>query len=297
MTTSARSPLVSVIIPAYNAAGYLEDTVDSVLRQTYPRVQAVIVDDGSTDETPAVAARLAAQDPRVQVVRQDNRGLPGARNTGIRHAAGEYLVFLDADDLLAPDKVERQLGYLLAHPETDLVYSDYLMVSETLFPLSYERTFKRLPLREAYRYTNVFPVMAALLRASLARRVGGFDASLHACEDWDFWLRCERAGRFAYLPGQVCSYRQHGTQMHRRYAFMWANITRMAQKNFGQGTRAYRTVLGSFCWWQFRLHRQGQTRWAWLRDPQTRGVLLRFLWVLRDPREMWFIVRSYRRGM
>lgn len=292
-----RPPLVSVIVPAYNAARYVEDAVDSVLRQSYPHVEVIVVDDGSTDETPDVLARLMLRDPRVSVVHQENRGLPGARNTGLARAAGEFLVFLDADDLLVSDKVERQLVYLLARPDVDLVYSDYVMASEDLRPLSHERTGKRRSLREVYTYVNVFPVMAALLRTTLARRVGGFDPSLRAFEDWDFWLRCERAGTFAYLPGAVCVYRQHDAQMHRNFPLMWTNVVRMAEKNFGRGSVESRTVLASVCWWQFRLHRRGRAPWRWPLDPQVRAILVRFLWVQRDPRKLPFIVRAYRRGL
>src|ERR671912_965329 len=109
--------LVSVVIPCYNQAHFLGEAIESVLSQTYPHFEIVVVDDGSTDNTQEVAARY----PGVRYIRQENQGLAGARNAGIRRSNGSYLVFLDADDRLLPEALEVGLEHLNAHPECAFV--------------------------------------------------------------------------------------------------------------------------------------------------------------------------------
>jgi glycosyltransferase involved in cell wall biosynthesis len=115
------TPLISVIIPTHNGAAWLPDCLDSVLRQTYERREVLVIDDGSTDATPAV---LRAFEPRVCVVRQPRGGIGAARNQGIHRAAGDYLAFLDHDDLWKEDKLDKQVRHALAHPEIDVHYTD-----------------------------------------------------------------------------------------------------------------------------------------------------------------------------
>src|ERR687898_2206392 len=109
--------LVTVVIPCYNQAHFLGEAIESVLSQSYPNFEIIVVDDGSTDNTSEVASRYEG----VRLVRQENRGLAGARNTGIKHSEGEYLVFLDADDRLLPEALAVGLGCFEAHPECALV--------------------------------------------------------------------------------------------------------------------------------------------------------------------------------
>ena len=112
------SGLVTVVIPCYNQAHFLTEAIESVLSQSYPNFEVVVVDDGSTDDTSEVAGRYPQ---KVRLIRQENRGLSGARNTGIGHARGEYVVFLDADDRLLPEALEVGIEQLEAHPECAFV--------------------------------------------------------------------------------------------------------------------------------------------------------------------------------
>jgi glycosyltransferase involved in cell wall biosynthesis len=120
----SKHPSVSVVIPAYNAESYIDDALRSVLGQNYPDIEIIVVDDGSTDGT---ADRVAAYQPRVHCYRRTNSGgYPGVpRNTGIEHCSGEYVCFLDADDIMVPDRVEKQAGFLSDHPEAGVVFTDY----------------------------------------------------------------------------------------------------------------------------------------------------------------------------
>ncbi len=122
----AEKPLASVIIPAYNAQQFLRGAVESALWQTWTHVEVIVVDDCSSDATGRIADGLAAEDSRVRVVhRKQNGGRSAARNTALSIAAGEFVCFLDADDLLMPEKIERQLEFLTRFPLCDLVYSDF----------------------------------------------------------------------------------------------------------------------------------------------------------------------------
>src|SRR5215212_207946 len=117
--------LVSVVIPCYNQAHFLGEAIESVLAQNHLRFEIVVVDDGSTDDT----AEVAACYPGVRCVRQDNRGLSAARNNGLRHSEGEYVVFLDADDRLLPEALETGLKCFEAHPECAYVYGHFRVIA------------------------------------------------------------------------------------------------------------------------------------------------------------------------
>jgi glycosyltransferase involved in cell wall biosynthesis len=231
------TPLVSVIVPAYNAERFLGEAVESVLRQTWHEIEVIIVDDGSSDGTAALAERLAASDPRVRVIHQENGGLSSARNAGLAASRGEYVSFLDADDVLLPDKIGKQLAFLTQFASCDLVYSDHYVGDSAATPtLLVSKRPPPLRAAELLVFRNWFAPFSPLLRAELARRVGGFDESLTASEDWDFWIRASRCGALSYLPGPVGVYRMHAEQMHRDLARLRANQDKVIRKNFPPGS-------------------------------------------------------------
>src|SRR5919112_3279382 len=117
--------LVSVVIPCYNQAHFVGEAIESVLAQSYPHFEIVVIDDGSTDTTSEVAGRY----PGVRCVRQDNQGLSAARNSGLRHSEGEYVVFLDADDRLLPEALEAGLECLKSHPECAIAFGPYRLIA------------------------------------------------------------------------------------------------------------------------------------------------------------------------
>lgn len=200
------TPRVSVIVPCFNYAHTLGDALESVLAQTMPEWECVIVDDGSTDHTPRVAAEFAARDPRIRYVRQENRGLAAARNTGLRESTGPYIQLLDADDRLAADKLAVHAAYLDAHSGIDVVigpatffrteapdevlYSLHGRLSRPMAP-RVESSAEALRLLEHF---NIMVAIAPLFRRGVVARIGGFNERLRACEDWDFWLRAALAG-------------------------------------------------------------------------------------------------------
>jgi glycosyltransferase involved in cell wall biosynthesis len=210
-----RAPNVSVIIPAYNAARYLAEAIESVLTQAFQDFEIVLVDDGSTDSTLRVAERYRE---RVQIYEQTHLGPSAARNAGLRLARGEFLAFLDADDRFLPGKLARQVAYLRANPQVDVVYSNGYGYRITEHRKEEQRTFtslgylnKNLGIPEIslpkLAIQNAFPIHAALSRRQAILDVGGFDEILLGREDWDLWLRVAEAHRFAYLDMYVALYR------------------------------------------------------------------------------------------
>jgi glycosyltransferase involved in cell wall biosynthesis len=207
-------PKVSVIVPAYNQSRYVEAAVRSALTQTCDDLEVVVVDDGSTDDTSSVVQAIA--DPRLRYVYQENRGLSGARNTGIRHARGEFLTFLDADDLFLPDKLEVLLAAFARRPELGLVAGQAILVDQDGRRIGeiFDRPLPDDP--SDLLLGNPLHVGSVLLRKSWQARIGYFDEALRSYEDWDYWLRLALAGcRMAYEARPVSLYRFHQAQMTR----------------------------------------------------------------------------------
>jgi glycosyltransferase involved in cell wall biosynthesis len=243
------TPLISVVVPAYNVERFLADAVGSVLGQTWKRLELVIVDDGSADGTPELARRFAAEDSRVRVISRANGGPSAARNTGIAEASGELICFLDADDALLPDKLERQVGFLEFFRSCDLVYSDHYIGDDRLNPLRLEcRSPPPLPLPKLLAFCNWFAPMSPLMRTHLVRQVGGFDEDLRGAEDWDFWLRASHHGVLAYLPGPVGVYRTHPGQAHHNLERMLENREKVIRKHFQPGSEEWRLAHAARAW-------------------------------------------------
>jgi len=209
-------PQVSVIVPTYNQAPFVAATVESALAQTYPNVEIIVVDDGSTDDTQAV---LATYRDRIHYLYQENRGLAAARNAGFLASHGDYVHFLDSDDLIPPDKLARHVAILEAEPGFGLVYSAWQQVNadgtEILGQLRPNRQGHLL--KELLRRDFFFFPSAAVLRRACLERVGLFDESLRWGEDADMWLRLARAGyAFGYLDQPLLQYRIHAQSMTAR---------------------------------------------------------------------------------
>jgi glycosyltransferase involved in cell wall biosynthesis len=214
--------LVSVIVPCFNYGRYLSETVRSLAGQSYAKWECIIVDDGSTDDTPQIGARLSEADSRVRCVRQQNAGLSAARNAGIRLARGEFVQLLDADDVLEPEKLRVQVEFLQQRPEVDIAVGDaaYFDHGSSTGPRPRQSAWpgraQRHGVLAALVGDNICVVNAALARRSVFDSVGLFDESLPAHEDWDFWVRCAAAGHqfgFISLGNDRALVRQHGESM------------------------------------------------------------------------------------
>jgi GT2 family glycosyltransferase len=220
-----KSPAVSVITPAFNAALYLEHTLESAIRQTFTDFELLIVDDGSTDQTRQIAERYAARDPRVQVIHQPNRGIAAARNAALACARGRYCALLDSDDLWFPSYLEEQLTLLMQHPEVAVLSANALNFGgpNDGEPLLNDRTSRGLRAVTLLQLVQVEDSMSiqAIFRRDVPDAVGVFDESLSRSEDYDFWLRAACAGfQIAINPKPLGLYRRRPDSLSAEEAVM-----------------------------------------------------------------------------
>ena len=207
---SDTSPTVSVITPAYNAAKYIGEALDSVLNQTFRSHELIVINDGSPD-TDELERELQKYPATIRYIKQENRGAAAARNAGLRSARGEYAAFLDADDRWFPDFLEKQLAFLRSS-NADLVFSDARLIGDS--PLA-GRTFMELdPPKSAVTPESLLAVeVAVLTSAVLARKqpifeVGLFDETIKRGHDFELWFRLAKSGtRFAYQPRVLAEHR------------------------------------------------------------------------------------------
>ncbi len=214
MTEFLSGELVSIIIPAYNQAQYLGEAIQSCLNQTYPNIEIIIVDDGSTDNTREVA--LALKDARIKYLHKSNGGLSSARNAGIRAASGEYLSFLDSDDMFLPEKIRLLMGKIKTEPHLGFVAGHALLIDQQgkIIPKKFE-TFLPSPIQNLI-LGNPFHVGSVIVKKEWQEKIGYFDENLRSYEDWDFWLRLAIAGcHMEVVPVAVSLYRFHTGQMTR----------------------------------------------------------------------------------
>lgn len=227
---AAKHPLVSVVIPCYNHARFLGEAIESVLAQTYPNLEIIVVDDGSTDHT----AEVAAGYPDARYVHQNNQGLAAARNTGLRQSRGEFLVFLDADDRLHPDAVECGVHHLLNSPELAFVSGRYRYIKEDGTVL---REYGQNPAGPdsyaSFLRGNYIGMHATVTyRREALEAVGGFDPSLPACEDYDLYLRIVRKYPVAAHGNLAADYRQHGSNMSRDPRLMLKTVLQVLSSHW-----------------------------------------------------------------
>ncbi|HET9198118.1 MAG TPA: glycosyltransferase, partial [Solirubrobacterales bacterium] len=282
-TLSAPAPLVSVVVPCYGQAAYLEEAIESVLAQTYAQVEIVVVDDGSPDN----AARLAARFPWVRVVRQPNAGLAAARNTGIRESEGELLVFLDADDRLLPRALEVGIEELRAHPEAAFAFGRYRRVAADGRRLEDDEQPRpdAPPYATFLRYNYAGIPATGIFRRSALEDAGNFDETLPGAEDYDLSLRLSRLHAVRPHPEEVVAYRVHGGGMSQDAGAMLAMTLKALRRQrrharrdpalrgaYREGRRFWRRYYGE------PLAAQARAAFAnreWGRGLRSAGALLR----------------------
>lgn len=229
--------LVSVIIPCYNAASFVAEAIESVLAQSYPDWEIVVVDDGSPDRGDLDRA-LAPYLERIRLVRQENQGLAGARNSGISAARGEFLAFLDADDMWEPGYLETQLGCFQRDPELDLVYCDAWLFGSSavagLRAMALSPSHGPVTLASVLREECVVLVSCAVARREAVVAAGGFDAFFRRSEDFDLWIRMlSRGARFAYHTAPLARRRIHPNSLSADMEAMFRAATAVLEKALG----------------------------------------------------------------
>jgi len=226
-------PAVSVITPAYNVEPYLADAIASVLAQTVTDLELVIVDDGSTDSTFAIASDYARRDSRVRLLRQPNGGISKARNHAMRIGSGAVFAIFDSDDIWAPTYLERQLAILDEHPDVDIVTGNAWFLGGPLNGQPARPWPDRRPTPDLQRMltdeTAVF--IMSIFRRRVYDKLGGFDESLRTNEDYDFWLRAAIAGhRFHRNDEPLGWYRRRDDSLSAGELRMLRGIMRVFQK-------------------------------------------------------------------
>jgi glycosyltransferase involved in cell wall biosynthesis len=256
-------PAISVVIPAYNAEGTILETIASVQQQTFSDFELIVINDGSTDGTLELLQGI--KDKRLRIFSYENGGLPVARNRGITHATGEFIAFLDADDLWTLDKLELQLAALQQHPEAGVAYSwtsDFVdEQKETLY--SYEPIFFE---------GNVLPNLLVknfiasgsnpLIRREALESVGEFDSTLKSCEDWDFYLRLAAKWQFVVVPKWQILYRRSSTSMSSKVEIMETAALTVLERAFQTISMEYQYLKPQSFAWAFHYCAQQYLRYA-----------------------------------
>ena len=254
---------VSVVIPTRNHAAYVRQAIDSALAQTSPPLEVIVVDDGSTDETPRI---LAEYGERIRAIRQANSGVSVARNTGIAAARGDLIALLDSDDSWAPAKLERQVARMAADPSLGLVHCGSERVDadgrQLAVSLSGMEGWVAPALLTFEPDVIVAPGSSLLVRKRIAEEVGGFDARLAPSEDWDFCYRVATRYPVGYVAEVLVRYRIHSAGSHlnigrmqngmllafeKAFATDDASVQRLRNQAYG---RLHRVLAG--CYFEIR---------------------------------------------
>jgi glycosyltransferase involved in cell wall biosynthesis len=225
-------PTISVIVPAYNAARTILETINSVLQQTFSDFELIVINDGSTDQT---LERLSTvKDPRLKIFSYSNGGLSTARNRGITHAEGEFIAFLDADDLWTVDKLELQLAALQQHPEAGVAYSWNYSMDEKGESFSAKNPIFFEGNVYAQLLVDNFIVNGSncMIRKQAVESVGEFDPAVAGAADWDYWLRLAAHWPFVVVRQYQVFYRASSGSMSANIEYMERCTLAVLEKAF-----------------------------------------------------------------
>jgi len=209
------SPVISVLLSCYNGARWLDEAINSVLSQTFGDFEFIIVDDGSTDNSPGIIKRFSEQDPRIVIIAKSNTGLADSLNVGIRQARGQWIARLDADDICEPFRLEKQLAKAGVDPGLVFIGSGLLVIDENGNAL---KTY-RYPDRHALLVKNLYtargfpPHSSAFYRTDVVRSIGGYRPRMRRSQDWDLWLRLSEVGQLTAMGEPLVKIRKHSDQI------------------------------------------------------------------------------------
>ncbi|MBW4568369.1 MAG: glycosyltransferase [Tolypothrix carrinoi HA7290-LM1] len=225
-------PLISVVIPVYNGEKTINSTIESVLKQTFVDLEILVIDDGSTDSTVEIVKSIL--DSRLHIYSYPNAGISANRNRGLAKATGEYLSFIDADDLWVSDKLEAQLNALLKHPQAALAYSwtDYIDMNGNFLKSGRRITETGNVYSKLLMYNFLENGSNPLIRSEAFNTVGGFDESLPVAEDWDMWLRISAYYEFVLVPEVKIFYRVQANSLSTNLVQMEIDSLQVIERAF-----------------------------------------------------------------
>ena len=213
IVSSLSQPLVTVIMPVYNGARYVSEAIESILFQTYQNFELIIVNDGSNDDSKAVITPYL-KDLRIRYFEQCNAGVAAARNAAIKESQGEFIGFLDQDDLWLPEKLETQLQYFKKYQDISLIYSDYIIFSQLENSQSFLSDIASfdpsLSDLKSIFIRNRIGVLTVLVKKQCIIDSGLLDTQLQGTDDYELWLRLAPDFKFLYIPLALATYRWHG---------------------------------------------------------------------------------------
>ncbi|ANL47962.1 glycosyltransferase family 2 protein [Rhizobium phaseoli] len=298
-TVHLSAPLVSVVVPAFNASPYIERTLRSAVQQTYANLEIIVVNDGSTDDTARLVEKMAAVDPRIRLPSTSNRGVAAARNTGIEASSGPYVAFLDADDLWHPTKIEKQVTALDRLP---LQWAAVYVLHHIINKDDEIICSCRPDIARGYIYARhltfkyVGNGSALLVRRGVAIEIGGFDSSYAAagiggCEDLDFELRLAARHLIEVIPECLVGYRQYPGNMSSNHLQMGQGALEVVRRSLAANphlphyaTRSALNATRKYAYWQFR-------------RAKSSGLSVMVLWSMLRTEPIFVVQRILKKGL
>jgi len=233
------NPLVSVIMPAYNAELFIRESIESVIKQTYSNWELIIINDGSTDDTKSIVEEYVLRDHRIRLINQLNKRLGAARNTGFKNATGFLLAFLDSDDLWLPGKLEIQINYFRQNPQIDVLFSNgYTFLENKKVKIDYhlpnvQGIFSGNEMYARLFIDNEIPVLSVLMKSKWIEIVGLQDEVTKGSEDLDYWLKLAKANaQFCGIADKLFIYRVHDAGMSAQYLAQKFSTLNILYTNF-----------------------------------------------------------------
>jgi len=217
------NPLVSVVIPAYNAGKYIRETIDSIIGQTYKEIEVIIVDDGSTDSTYEICVEYSAKYPNVKLLNHKNRinkGVSISRKYAVDHAQGDFIAFCDSDDIMQPNKIESQLeafrrhkGAVLVHSGMSMFGPDREFCEKFEESMTYARGESRYNLLHSDHWLTKNKILnsTVMVRSEYIKRIDFAFKQVFQYEDWALWILLGQRGDFVFIPDKLTRYRCHDT--------------------------------------------------------------------------------------
>lgn len=243
-------PLVSVVMPAYNAGAYIAEAIESILNQTYKNLELIIVNDGSTDDTYAIAKKYAKKDRRVVVLHNDkHNGLSITANKGMRKTKGVYIARMDADDIALPERIEKQVAYLEAHKETVavggfcyIINKNGKIIGRKTFPTSFEEIYEYI-----FRFIPVQQGTLTIAKHRLPKNFAFYEDGMNTAEEVELFFKLFQHGRVENMPAYMLAYRMHDTNTsfaNLRATFLLTLVARIkAIYRYGYTPEAYGALM------------------------------------------------------
>lgn len=292
-----RQPLISIVLPVFNGGHYLTQAIEGCLGQTYDKLELIIVDDCSTDNSLAVAGSYCRTDTRVKVLRHSqNKKLPAALNSGFAMASGEFLTWTSHDNIYAKNALETLSAYLAEHPEVGLVYSDFCfidqegVVTEDVNLLSPDHLI----------FSNVVGA-SFLYRRAVQERIGKYDENLFLAEDYDYWLRASRHFRLTHISDKLYYYRKHeATLTAQQFERVFLSAEKALTKFIRENKSLERETVVKIGYNLMRLayaYRMYDKTVDYFRRNFTSAPLHTLTRLLANPEDMKLLINAYQKSM